>query len=192
MVRGIILAAGSSRRMGKNKLSLYLGEETVLQRVVKEAKNSKLSEIVVVYGAYQPNNIDEELIYNPHHEDGMSTSIINGLKDFDGDGVMLLLGDMPFVTAEMIDELLIEFDRGIKHLVAPYHNGKRGNPVIIGKKYFSQLRDLKGDKGARDIINTYMDDVEAVEIDNAGIFMDLDEEEAYELALSYDKKRNAL
>lgn len=185
-IRAIILAGGTSSRMGKNKLGLKLGEDTVIKHVINNVEKSKVDEIVIVYGKY---DVDTKLtkIYNDKYELGMSTSIIAGLKEYNGDAIMILLGDMPFVTSDIIDKLYEGFKNTNKNIVAPRKDGKKGNPVIIGRKYFEQLLNNTGDKGARVVIKNNPEDIEWVETDNDGIFMDLDDEEKYKRALEMIK-----
>lgn len=177
-LRGIILAGGCSSRMGENKLMLKLGENTIISRVIENVKASKIEEVVLVYGKYDVDT-DVIKIYNPDYELGMSTSIKRGLEGFEGDGVMLILGDMPFVSTEIINKLYDEFSASNRNIIAPIYKRKRGNPVIIGKKYFQELLKNTGDKGARDIINNNDYDVELIEVRNDGIFVDIDDEESY-------------
>lgn len=179
-IRGIILAAGLSSRMGKNKLQLDLKGRTIIDIVINNAKESNLSEVVIVYGKYDVST-DIKKLYNPNYEMGMSTSVIEGLKDFQGNGVMLILGDMPFVDKNLINKLINCFNNTEKNIVVPICKGKRGNPVMVGKKYFQNLFENTGDKGAREIINNNSDDVEWVEVNSKGIFIDIDEETAYML-----------
>ena len=185
-VRAIILAAGSSKRMGQNKLAIKLGEETILNKVINNVRSSRLEDVVVVYGAYEVGlevSCDIPTIYNARHEEGMSTSIIAGLEGFNGDAVMLVLGDMPFVSSYIIDSIYEGFVNSEKNIAAPVFNGKRGNPVIIGKKYFKQLLDNKGDKGAREIIKNNPEDLELISVKDNGIFKDIDDENSLKLAL---------
>jgi len=184
-IRGIILAGGMSSRMGKNKLQLELKGKPIINIVIDNTRQSKLSELMLVYGKYEVDT-DIKKVYNPNYEMGMSTSIIEGLKGYTGDGVMLLLGDMPFVNKEIVNELIQRFNNTEKNIVVPTFEGKRGNPVIVGKKYFQSLLENKGDKGARDIINNNIDDVEWVQVNSRGIFIDVDEEEIYKSILNSD------
>ncbi len=177
-IRGVILGAGKATRMGKDKLNLKLGDKAVIDMVLENAKNSKLDELVLIYGKYNIN-ADVKKIYNADYEKGMSTSIKKGLEDFKGDAVMLILGDMPYVTTEIINKLYNEFISSGKNIAAPVFNGKRGNPVIIGKKYYQQLLDNTGDKGARDIIKNNPEDIHWVKIQSNGIFIDIDDEKSY-------------
>lgn len=178
-IRGIILGAGSSKRMGKNKLLMKIGDMAILERVIENVRASKLEEILLVYGRYDiETNIRK--LYNADYELGMSTSIKKGLEGFEGDAVMILLGDMPFVTCNIINELYDAFVSSERSIAVPICKGRRGNPVIIGKEYFNELLSNTGDKGARDIIKNYQKDVEFVEVVSRGIFVDVDDEESYQ------------
>jgi molybdenum cofactor cytidylyltransferase len=177
-IRGVILGAGKATRMGKDKLNLKLGDKAIIDMVIENAKASKLDELVLVYGKY---DIDTDInkLYNADFEQGMSTSVKKGLEGFDGEAVMLLLGDMPYVTVDIINKLYDEFVQSGKNIAAPISNGRRGNPVIIGKKYFCGLLENTGDKGARAIISSNLQDVHWVEVTSNGIFIDIDDEISY-------------
>ncbi len=177
-IRGVILGAGKATRMGKDKLNLKLGDKAIIAMVIENGKASKLDELVLVCGKYEINT-DIKKIYNADFEKGMSTSVKKGLEGFEGEAVMLLLGDMPYVTEDIINKLYDEFVFSDKNIAAPVCSGKRGNPVIIGKKYFNQLLENTGDKGARDIIKNNAEDIQWVEIKSHGIFIDIDDENSY-------------
>lgn len=178
-IRGIILAGGTSSRMGENKLGVMLGGRKIIDHVFDNVKGSNLKDVVVVWGKYGVET-DFPKVYNPNYEKGMSTSIIEGLRGYEGDGVMVLLGDMPMVSAEIINKLLSVFENTTKGIVAPCRDGRRGNPVIIGKRYFEALYSNTGDKGARSIINDNEEDIEWTNIDDNGIFVDIDDKIALE------------
>jgi molybdenum cofactor cytidylyltransferase len=183
-IRGIILAAGSSKRMGRNKLSMELCGKTILDIVIDNAKKSCLDEVILVYGRYE-TAANVQKIYNPNYDEGMSTSLIAGMSEFSGDAVMLLLGDMPYVTSEIINRLYEGYTSSDKNIAVPVKNGRRGNPVIIGKRYFSDIMNNRGDKGARNIIRNNAGDIEYIELNNEGIFIDIDDMEKYnEIALN--------
>lgn len=176
-IRGIILGAGKASRMGYNKLAIKIENSTIVQRVIENAKASKLDELVFITGKY---DIFTDIIkfQNEEYETGMSTSIKKGLQGFKGEAVMILLGDMPFVSSDIINILYDGFIKSNKNIVVPVNEGKRGNPVIIGKKYFKDLLNNEGDKGARDIIKNNPEDVLQIEIEDRGIFIDIDDENA--------------
>jgi molybdenum cofactor cytidylyltransferase len=178
-IRGIILGAGKSSRMGHNKLAIKIDNSTIVQRVIENAKASKLDELVFITGKYDIST-DIIKLHNEDYEKGMSTSIKKGLECFNGDAVMILLGDMPFVSSELINKLYDCFNKNNKNIIVPVYEGKRGNPVIIGKKHFKNLFINKGDKGAREIIKNNPEDVFQLEIQDRSIFIDIDDENAVE------------
>lgn len=177
-IRGIILAGGKSSRMGKNKLELEIEGRPIIDRVIDNAKRSKLDDIVVIWGKYDVDT-DIPKLFNERFEEGMSTSIIKGMKNFDGDAVMILLGDMPFIESKIIDKLICSYRKSGKNIAIPVCEGRKGNPVIIGNKYFNDLLKNRGDKGARCIIAENLQDVELVEIGSEAIFLDIDNEQVY-------------
>lgn len=177
-IRGIILAAGKASRMGYNKLMLKIDDTAILEKVIENSKSSKLNEVILITGKY---DIDTDIIkiHNDKYEKGMSTSIKKGLEGFKGEAVMILLGDMPFVSIDIINKLYDSFVKCNKNIVVPIFKDKRGNPVVIGEKYFDDLLNNTGDKGAREIIKNNFEDVEFVEIQNNSILLDIDDEESY-------------
>ena len=80
-IRGVILGAGKAARMGRDKLNLKLGDKTIIDMVIENAKASKLEELVLVYGKYEINT-DIKKIFNADFEKGMSTSVKKGLEGF--------------------------------------------------------------------------------------------------------------
>lgn len=184
-IRGIILAGGASERMGRNKLQMDIGGDTIIHKVIQNARESKLDELLIVCGKYDVDT-DIPKIFNKDFEQGMSTSVKCGLKDIQGcrsilkaDAVMLILGDMPFVDKKIINALYDGFEKSTRDIAVPVCSGRRGNPVIIGNKYFRDLLNNTGDKGARDIINSNYNDIQKIEINDEGIFIDIDDEETY-------------
>ncbi|MFH0913892.1 MAG: nucleotidyltransferase family protein [Chloroflexota bacterium] len=181
-VSAIVLAAGRSRRLGRPKLLLPLGSSTVLEQTVDHLLLSRVAEVIVVVG-------DEEeemrkllaprpvrVVPNRAHRQGMSTSIIAGLKAVDpGSGAVLIaLADQPFVASTTVNHLLEEFHRQSKGIVVPVYRGKRGNPVIFSLQYRGEFSHLKGDIGGREIVRRHPDDVLEVLVNSEGVLIDLD------------------
>lgn len=173
------MAGGSSTRMGQNKLEMELQGKTIINTVIDNALNSKLDEVVLVYGKYDVET-DIKKIYNENYELGMSTSLIKGLEGYEGEAILILLGDMPFVSSEIINNILDGFSKSLKNIAIPVFEARKGNPVIIGKKYFKALLNNSGDKGGREIIKNNETDVEWVKVSSQGIFVDIDEKLVYE------------
>ena len=111
---GIILAAGSSRRMGRPKQLLYVGGKPLLELIVNQANASGLDEVLVVLGA-EANQIRERVdfgrafvIINRDHATGMASSLRAGIAALDDeiDRAVVILGDQPAVTSSMLDEIV--------------------------------------------------------------------------------------
>lgn len=161
---GIILAAGSSTRMGRPKQLLPLGERCLLQHVVDEALRSQLDDVVIVLGARAdeiravialPATGRARIVVNPDHAAGQSTSLRAGLAAAGARarGVAVLLGDEPGVRAEVIDRVADVFEGGDAPIVRPIYvvDGRTvpGHPVILARSIWPELETLRGDRGAR-------------------------------------------
>ncbi|MQP65363.1 NTP transferase domain-containing protein [Niveispirillum sp. SYP-B3756] len=187
-IHGLILAAGSSRRMGqKNKLLLPLQGKPLLRHVVDAAVASQLSGLTLVTGHDDAavramlNGQPLHITHAADHAAGMSASLKVGLASLpaDLDGVMVLLGDMPLVTAADIDRLIAAFSpadgRGI---CVPSHGGQRGNPILWNSTYLPEMQGLSGDRGARDLLLRHATAICDVPMDRDGVLRDADTPEA--------------
>ncbi len=189
---GIVLAAGESRRMRRAKQLLSAGSETLLVRVLREALVSSLDEVVLVLG-HQAEQVRESLapirghsklniVFNPRYREGMSTSLIAGLTRV-GKGcerIMVILGDMPHLTAGLIDELRLKVESSNCPLGAVAVYGRRSHPVVIGREFFGAVHGLSGDMGARSLFQEYSDRVLLVEAGDTYDASDIDTPEDYD------------
>jgi molybdenum cofactor cytidylyltransferase len=183
-IMGLLLAAGSSRRMGNNnKLLTDINGTKMVVYVAEQIKKSKVNEITVVTG-YEADQVKLALkhlttnfIHNPNHTKGLSTSLKTGLKVIpdDIDGVIILLGDMPLIKSHHIDSIIEAFDpiEG-RSICVPVHGRKRGNPVLWGKQYLDEIISITGDVGARHLLEEYGDQISEVMIDTDGVLFDVD------------------
>lgn len=186
---GVILAAGSSTRIGSPKQLLKLKGKYLIERVLDAALDSKLETIFLVLGhefqkiqqALGPKIRDPrlELLVNYQYQKGLSKSLRCGLERVKDTypSVMFLLGDQPLIHSKMIDHLLEAFWLGDQEICVPIHQGRRGNPVIFSRKIYPELEKLEGDKGARDLIQAQIDRVLFVEMKEPLLFFDIDTEE---------------
>ncbi|TAL82492.1 MAG: nucleotidyltransferase family protein, partial [Beijerinckiaceae bacterium] len=122
--------------------------------------------------------LDVLFLHNPAPAAGLSQSLRIGLDAVgdDADGAIILLADMPRVTAKIIDELLGAFDSapaGTKAVI-PVHAGRRGNPVLLGKDIFEAVREAKGDRGARSVLERLDQGILELPIDDPAIEIDID------------------
>lgn len=181
-IAGIVLAAGGSTRMGqKNKLILHVNGMSIISSTVGVAVESSLDPVRVVLGN-DSNTVKRELInypvsfiHNNNWMEGMATSIVSGMENLDSDGIMFILGDMPFISSKIINQLVQQFDSN--KIIVPFNNGKRGNPVIFPSHLFSELKKISGDRGAKPLIQKYNEDVKEVPIQSKAIFQDIDDRE---------------
>jgi len=188
MISAILLAAGESKRMGEPKQLLPFGRSTVVEQAVDSLLNSAVDEVIVVAG-YKAEEVIKtigarpvKLVTNPDYRQGMSTSIIAGLKLVDSrtQAVVLAFGDQPLVTSQTINRLIDEFCSHDKGIAIPTYRGRRGHPTIFAIKYKEKLLAVKGDIGGRQIVNGHPDDILEVAVDSEGIIIDIDTKGDYQ------------
>jgi molybdenum cofactor cytidylyltransferase len=174
-VAGLLLAAGASTRMGTPKQLLPAGDALLLDRVLAQALHSDLQLVVLVLG-FRADEIrtrirsgkhqsNLKIVENTGYDLGISSSIMIGLSHIEKnyDHVMILLGDMPYITSGIINRLVSGYlDSGLP-LGALKVRGKRSHPVIIGRPFFPALHRLTGDQGARDLFINHHEQVCLVE-----------------------------
>lgn len=190
VISAILLGAGESRRMGADKLSLLLGSKTVLERSLEALIRSKVDEVVVVVRVEPPfwRGLGEgervKLVFNPYHRHGMSSSIRCGLRALHGkaQGILIAMGDQPFLKAATINALMRRFRPGERMIVIPYCGGRKGHPVLFDRCYMTDLLRLRGDKGGRSIIERYPERVVPVRTRSEGVMKDLDTWKDYQKA----------
>ncbi len=183
-IAAIVLAAGMSRRAGRrNKLLDDVGGRPMIAAVVTTVLASRAGPVIVVTGhqaalvrdalAGQP----VEFVENADYRSGMAGSIGCGLGALPASatGVMICLGDMPEVAVATLDRLIEAASaRTEDDILVPVEAGRRGNPVLFGRRWFAQLSRLDGDRGAKRVLDENPDWVTAVVVDDSGIFIDYD------------------
>jgi molybdenum cofactor cytidylyltransferase len=186
-VAAVIIAAGSSSRLGQPKQLLVFEGETLLQRAIRIARQAGTSRVLVVLGAHRhqiEGRVDlsnAEIVANPEWEEGMASSIRAGIQALDQDasecsGVLLLICDQVAVTAEHLREMLVAFKRDSDKAVASVYAGKRGIPAIFPRKAFTDLLSLRGDQGARGLLALPSRSVVEVPLDFGEIDIDSPED----------------
>jgi molybdenum cofactor cytidylyltransferase len=191
-VAAIILAAGRSTRMGgPNKLLAELGGKPLVRLVTEQALASKAKDVIVVTG-HQAElvekalaGLDVKFVRNADFAQGLASSVKAGVAAVrdDADGAVICLGDMPMISAQLIDHLIDAFapDRG--NLIAvPVSDSRRGNPVLWSRRFFNELMTLDGDIGARHLIAKHSEAVVEVPVEGFGAFLDIDTPQALEAA----------
>lgn len=191
-VHGMILAAGLSTRMGVPKLWIEIQGLPLLMWVIHACLGSALSQVTLVSGPRTDEYADRlapvrehprfRHLVNPHPELGMSSSLRTGISSVPAGvaGAMILLGDQPWVTSEVIDELVGEFRKDRDRIVVPTIHGRRTTPVIFPSSLFSDLMKTTGDTGGRGVVNQYHERVVTVEMGSRYDDADLDTPEDLE------------
>lgn len=183
-VSAVVLAAGSSRRMGNDNklLSLWQGKP-LLRHVVETALASQVDEVVVVTGHDAANvrqvlsDLDVRFVHNPHYGEGLSTSLRAGVGAVNAElgGAAILLGDMPRLKTETLNALMARFAKGQGHdICVPRCHGRRGNPVIWPRAFYSDILAIAGDRGARVLLEQYTDRVVELVCEDTGVLVDVD------------------
>ncbi len=159
--------------------------------MVDQALASQARPVIVVTG-HERERVQEVLAGRPvlfaHAEDyaqGLSASLKAGLGALppDVDGVMICLGDMPLVTAPMMDRIIGAFDpEEGRSIVQPTFRGKQGNPMLWARALVPAMMAVTGDVGARHLAAQHADSMVEVEMPNDGVLRDFDTTEALKSA----------
>ncbi len=188
-IGGVVLAAGLSRRMGHNKLIAEVNGKSLVRHAAEAALEAGLDPVLVVTG-HQKQEIEKALaglklrfVHNPDFAEGLSTSLKKGIENLAEDcaAAMVLLGDMPGVTPELVKRVAAAFepDKGRSICVATA-DGERGHPVLWGRQFFPELMQLSGDQGARGLMAGHAENIVEVVAGDSGPLTDIDTPEALE------------
>lgn len=183
-VAAVILAAGESRRFGEaNKLLFEAEGAPLVRRVTEAALASRAAEVITVTGHEADlitaalAGLDLRVVHNPDYRDGLSTSLKAGISAVpDGrSGALVLLADMPRISADIIDLLIGRFEEGGEtDICAPVHDGRRGHPVLWPRRFFPRLLEVSGDTGGRDLLKRNAAEISTVEAGTPDIHFDVD------------------
>lgn len=190
MISAIVLAAGRSTRMGKNKLVLPLDGRPVLGRVLDALKGSKVGEIVVVLGEGAEEvrrKVDlsgTRVVVNPRYAEGMSTSVKAGLRSVSPSAAaaVVVLGDQPFLSSALVDSLIDGFLEEGAPVVVPVRLGRRRNPVLFARSAFPEIMNISGDRGAKAVVEAQGAAALEVKVGQAGTVLDVDTPSDYRRA----------
>ena len=170
-IAGVLLAAGMSTRMGRNKLFLDLGGRTVLDRAVSVALAAGLDPLLVVVG-HEADRVRAALegtparpVLNPDHERGLNTSLRTGIAALPGGvaGAVVMLADMPLVDAGMIETLVARWRAAGAPLAISRFGAVVAPPILYGAALFGELRALDGDGCGKAVIKRHRGEEIAVD-----------------------------
>jgi len=192
MICPIVLAAGRSTRMRTQKLLLPFGGGPVIARIVDELLSCSLGHIFVVVGrdnsklrqALVGRRI--ELVVNPDPASDMLASIRCGLRVLPEDcsAFLIVLGDQPGLTAQLVNRLINEMAKSKERLVVPICGGHRGHPVLISSRFRDELLREHDGISLRDFLNSHTGETNLVEVESASTLADMDTPEDYQSHLN--------
>ena len=183
-LEAVVLAAGSGIRFGGGKLLAPYGEGVLLDAALGAAFAAPARSVTVVTGADAQRVAAAARAFNPavcivhaaDHGEGMGASLRAGVASLpaDTDGVFVFLGDMPRVPVAVLPRLASAIAQGAR-AAAPMFDGRRGNPVLLGRAVFPDLLRLTGDEGARSVLQRLGELLALIEAPDDGVLFDVDE-----------------
>jgi molybdenum cofactor cytidylyltransferase len=202
-IAGLVLAAGESSRMGRDKALLPYRGRTFLETIIGKLREAGIDRLAVVLGHHAEiiraaAGLDSaaagvEIVVNRDYRLGQTTSLQAGLGVFqkasagsrsphpdDPAAVILCLVDHPAFDPATLTSLLATFERTAAPVVIPTHGGRRGHPVLIARALFAELLALRPDQGANVVIHAWRDRTELVEVADPGVLVDVDDQAAYQ------------
>ena len=186
-VAGVVLAAGSSTRMGRNKLFFELDGETLVRRVVRRAVDAGLDPVLVVVG-HEGERARTELaglpctpVDNPDHALGINRSLRTGISRVPerARAAVVMLADMPFVTTRMVATLVARYRESTAPLVISAYGDVNAPPMLYDRALFPELQRMEGEGCGRQVVRRHRHEAVAVSWPPAAL-QDIDVPEDYE------------
>lgn len=188
MITAIVLAAGSARRMGRQKLLLPYRNGTLIEHIVGEIVRSQVGECLVVTGCdrerVEPlvSEMGARSVFNPQHEiGGMLSSVRQGLTDASdaSQAFLVFLGDQPGITSQLVNHILEYAKSHSSKILVPCFNGKRGHPLYFDARYMADIMHQYDDVGLKGLLRGHQDDVTLWRCEDQNILIDLDTPDDY-------------
>jgi molybdenum cofactor cytidylyltransferase len=185
-VAGIVLAAGTSTRLGRNKLFIELEGESLLRRAVRRVSAAGLDPVVVVLG-HEAERAQQELsglsfvpVINADYMRGVNSSVRAGITAAsDSAAAVVVLADMPFVTAEMIATLVERYRTSSAPLVISDYGGVNAPPMLYDRALFNELLSMEGEGCGKQVVKRHRAHAIAVSWPSDAL-IDLDVPDDYE------------
>lgn len=185
-VAAVVLAAGTSSRLGQPKQLAPIAGRPALAYTLDALRASKIDHIVLVLG-HAADEIAAALdltgvtvVRNDKYAEGQSTSVLAGVKSL-GDEIaaaLMVVGDQPLLSPSVVDAIIVAFAQTGGPFIVPVYEGEWGNPVLLARATWPLLDNLKGDTGARPVLRKNMDMVLEVPVPGA-LLDDIDTPDDY-------------
>ena len=188
MISAILLAAGESRRMGRFKQLLKLGEKSFVEHCVDALLASRVDEVIVVTGHRDLDvrrtvgDRPVRFAYNADYLLGMASSVKCGVRCLSEltRGFVLALVDQPQISSNVINRVIDTFEIEQALIVAPVYEGKNGHPILLDISLKDEILALDDQQGLREVVHAHRDAVARVEMSNSTVLEDFDLPEDYE------------
>lgn len=185
-VAGIVLAAGASTRLGRNKLFIQLDGESLLRRAVRRVADAGLDPVVVVLG-HEAERAREELsgltcvpTVNADYMRGVNSSVRAGITAVATSvAAVVVLADMPFVTTEMIATLVDRYRTSAAPLVISDYGGVNAPPMLYDRSLFNELLSMEGEGCGKQVVKRHRQEAVTVSWPSDRL-IDLDVPDDYE------------
>jgi molybdenum cofactor cytidylyltransferase len=187
-IAAVVLAAGRSVRMGQPKMVLPWGDSTVIGRVVQVLAWAEIQPIAVVTGGARRqveaalSGKTVQLVFNPRFVQAeMLVSLQIGLRSLGEEptAALVVLGDQPQIELEVVQSILARYRSQRAALVVPSYQMKRGHPWLVERRLWQAIFDLGPRRTLRDLLNTYADQIDYLNVDSPSVLRDLDTPEDY-------------
>ena len=184
MIKGILLAAGQSKRLkNENKLIKIFKNKPLINHALNSVKNSKIKKIIIILG-YQFKDVKTKIkknkkiifVHNKNYKNGMSSSIKSGLKKISkkDKGFIILQSDMPFVKTSDINKIYNSLIRK-KYLVhALKYKNRIGNPIGFDISILNKFKKIKGNIGAKYMVKRLKNSTNFIKVSSEKVFKDFD------------------
>jgi len=183
----IILAGGESKRMKAPKMLLPFKGKTIIEKVVENVTASNVKNTLVVLGAeYEAilrviSSLLVKSCFNENYKEGMLSSVKCGFRSLpdDFEAALVFQGDQPMIPPKTVNEVIIAYRKSGKGIVIPVFSKKRGHPLLIDRKYRSEVEKLNPDEGLRSLAAKFSNDILEVNVESQEILKDIDTQEDY-------------
>ena len=188
MISAIILAAGLSTRMGKQKMLLPWGETTVIGKVISTLLDAGIHKPCVVTGgnreelASKLSEVDVQFVVNNNFTNGeMITSLQVGLRTLGAevDATLVVLGDQPQIEVSIVKKIVARYETTNNPIIVPSYKMHRGHPWVIGKTYWEEIQLLQPPATLRDFLNRHDEIIDYIIVDSPSVLLDLDTQNDY-------------
>jgi len=190
MINAIVLAAGYSRRMSRNKLLLPYKGKPLLAHIVGNILAARVGHVIVVTGheadkvASSIQKLDVQIVHNPDYEKGMTSTIQKGVAAADGQGYMICLSDMAYISPDEYKVLRNAFRQQYTHdnscIIQPSYDNQIGNPVTFSAAWRQAILEHTDPEGCKKIILDHQENVYRVEMLTPAILQDIDWQDDYD------------